>query len=118
MTTFKEHVVGSIKHIANAIQAGQIAPKEAAQQLQAVLADLPIWQHSDKVYSYLYSVLEKLGQDAWKQEVARAKKTRRKVKGITPTDEMDDIIKALDKGDEEELKGLQLKYKTQNYYQK
>ena len=74
-------------------------------------AALPTWPGADQVYSRLYRLLEKMGADNWKAEVARAKKARRKPKpGAMSTPEMDEIIEALNKGDEEKLKGLMHKY--------
>jgi DNA-binding GntR family transcriptional regulator len=74
-------------------------------------AALPKWPGADQVYSRLYRLLEKMGADAWKAEVARAKKARRKPNpNNVKTDDMADIIDALNKGDEERCKGLMHKF--------
>lgn len=75
------------------------------------VANLPDWPGADHVYSYLYKVLEQLGAENWKAEVERAKKRRVKPKPPRPTSDMETIMDALGKGDEEQLKALQMKYK-------
>ena len=75
------------------------------------VANLPDWPGADHVYSYLYKVLEQLGAENWKAEVKRAKKRRVKPKPPRLTSDMETIMDALGKGDEEQLKALQMKYK-------
>lgn len=77
-----------------------------------VRGETPDWPGSDVVYSRLYRLLEKMGADNWKSAVEQAKKRRRKVKPPAPTEDMKTIIKALDKGDEEELKGLMHQFRA------
>lgn len=73
--------------------------------------NLPQWTGASAVYSYLYKVLEQLGAEEWSRTRAAAKKRGRKPHGIGPTDEMKEIIEALNRGDEETLKAIQMKYK-------
>lgn len=80
-----------------------------------VIAETPEWPGADAVYSYLYKVLEKMGSDNWAAEVAQAKKRRTKPASPHPTDDMKNIMDALDAGDEERLKDLHMKYKTSRY---
>jgi len=80
------------------------------------ISNLPKWKGADRVYSYLYRVLEKMGLENWQAELATSKKRRRKIKkSPAPTEDMVMIIKALNKGDEESLKGIQMHYKTVRY---
>ena len=67
------------------------------------ISNLPKWKGADRVYSYLYRVLEKMGLENWQAEVARSKKRRRKIKkSPAPTEDMVMIIKALNKRLDEE----------------
>ena len=76
-------------------------------------AALPKWKGADQVYSRLYALLDKMGADAWKAEVARAKKARRKPNpNSVVSDDMKATTDALNKGDEEQLKGLVHKYQA------
>lgn len=83
--------------------------------LKTKAAATPRWPGADAVYSYLYRVLERMGKENWQAEVARAKKKRSRPKPPRPTDDMEEIMKALDGGDEETLKGIQMRYKTRRY---
>jgi hypothetical protein len=75
--------------------------------------NLPSWPGASSVYSYLYKVLEELGAEWWSREVAAAKKKGRAPRPpFTVPEEMSDIIDALDEGDEETLKAIQMTYKT------
>jgi hypothetical protein len=76
---------------------------------------IPEWPGASAVYSTLYKVLDNMGAENWKAEVARAKKKRVKPRPPHPTDDMEAIMRALDAGDEESLKALQLKYKVSRY---
>lgn len=60
---------------------------------------LPNWNGADAVYSRAYCALELMG------------KCLKPVKGrVTPTQDMTDLIEALNKGDEERIKGLLLRF--------
>jgi len=83
---------------------------ELRAAFRRVLASTPSWPGADKIYSRLYKVLEMMGHAEWKSQVAQAKKRRRKLNRFTPTGDMQDIIDALDNGDEEELKALNLEH--------
>jgi len=83
---------------------------ELRAAFRRVLASTPSWPGADKIYSRLYKVLEMMGHAEWKSQVAQAKKQRRKLKRFSPSGGMQDIIDALNKGDEEELKALNLEH--------
>jgi hypothetical protein len=64
---------------------------------------LPTWTAAPEVYSTAYRVLDRMA--------ARGHVTMRKVRGKTqcdPSEEIRDLIDALNKGDEERIKGLLL----------
>lgn len=77
-----------------------------------VEAATPDWPGADVVYSRMYRLLEQMGKDNWETAVRQARKKRRKVRPPTPTGDMQDIIEALDEGDEERLKGLMHRYQA------
>ena len=66
--------------------------------LTELLAATPDWPGADAVYSYLYTVLERMGAENWKAEVSRAKKRRTRPKAPRPSEEMEDIMR-LNMGD-------------------
>jgi ribosomal protein L16 Arg81 hydroxylase len=78
--------------------------------------NLPAWPGASKAYSFLYAVLRDLGASAYAAQVTTARKHRRAVK-FHPTDEMREIIEALNKGAEATIKGLKLHYIQQQLYQ-
>jgi hypothetical protein len=73
-----------------------------------VSGNLPAWPGASAVYSYLYAVLQKLGAEAASE---RPRKIRRNGLTCTVPEEMRMIASALDVGNEETLKSIQLRYK-------
>ena len=69
--------------------------------------NLPKWLGASKVYSVAYRFLD---QSAKNSNVKIVKKIR-----TTPSPEMIELIDALNKGDEEILKGLLLKWRSWGY---
>ena len=59
------------------------------------MSNLPDWPGASKVYSKAYMVIEQMSNG----------------------EEKDELIEALNKGDEEKIKGLLLLYLTYGYYQ-
>ena len=76
--------------------------------------NLPQWPGAGAVYSYLYRALEKLGAANWRTAQRRSK-NRRTFRCPSPTEDMVDIIAALNSGDEERLKYYHLHYKVRKY---
>jgi hypothetical protein len=79
------------------------------------LGNMPAWPGASQAYSHLYKVLEKMGADNYKAEVAAARKRGRKPRPPQPTEEMKEIMEALDAGDEERVKGLKLRYLNEGF---
>ena len=79
---------------------------------------LPSWPGAEHVYRTLNKVAEKLCADAYAKQLAAHRKRGRKglPKTFTPPDEAEEIIRALNKGDEETLKGIQMRYMTAEFY--
>ena len=70
----------------------------------------PAWPGAESVYRYLYRVLAKLGQAEWQAHRRSRKRTR-----FCPSADMRDLTRALDTGDENQLKGIQLNYKCRGW---
>lgn len=81
--------------------------------------NLPPWPGASSVYSYLYRVLEKRSNEAylqrkeagWHRKKTKADKARDRI----VSDEFRDVISALNKGDEETLKAIQMHYRQMGY---
>ena len=79
----------------------------------------PPWPGASSVYSYLYRVLEKRSNEAylqrkeagWHRKKTKADKARDRI----VSDEFRDVISALNKGDEETLKAIQMHYRQMGY---
>lgn len=107
---------------AEGLEEARRGPRAYAGRPRHDEGNLPGWSGASHVYSYLYGVLERLGAENWRREVERARKQRRKPgehfgrpQAPAPTEEMVTIIEALDRGDEEELKALQMQYKSARF---
>lgn len=84
------------------LQAGRLV-REAAQILQP-LQRLPQWEGASKTYSLAYKMLEIMNQDAY-AAFARRRNPRKRDRYSPPEDAVN-LIKALEEGDEELIKGL------------
>lgn len=79
---------------------------------------LPTWPGAQAVYRNLRAITEKLCAEAYASQKAAHRKAGRKglPKTFTPPVEAEDIISALNKGDEQTLKGIQMRYATAEFY--
>lgn len=66
------------------------------------MSNLPDWNGAAAVYSKAYAVLTRMS----KTQVTLSKLGRKTV--ATPSDDMNDLVQALNSGDEERIKGLLL----------
>lgn len=75
--------------------------------------------HADVVYGRAMRLLEKWGAANWEAQLRRHKhKPGRKLPPCpAPTQEMVDLIEALDRGDEERIKGILLAVNTREFYE-
>ena len=67
------------------------------------MSNLPEWPGAAHCYSQAYRLLEK-----WGARNYATTKFKGKIKCPTPSDEMKSLIDALDRGDEEKIKGILL----------
>jgi hypothetical protein len=72
---------------------------------------LPSWPHADKIYGRATRLLELMSQAGHATPAKFTKRGKLKTAGKT-TEEMDDLIAALNAGDEREIKALMLRYST------
>jgi hypothetical protein len=74
------------------------------------MSNLPTWAGASKCYSRAYKVLEVMAKNApgIPMPLSRPHKPYERKSSIVRTDEMDKLIKALDAGDEEIIKGILL----------
>lgn len=77
--------------------------REAAQILQR---DLPQWPGASKTYSLAYRMLAIMNEEA--QAAFLRRRTPRKRDRYFPPEDVNDLVRALDKGDEERSKGNHL----------
>ena len=73
------------------------------------ISKLPNWPGAKHCYSRAYRLLERWGAANHAAAVANFKGKHRRVGGVScpaPTDEMVSLIDALNKGDEEKIKGI------------
>lgn len=71
------------------------------------ISKLPCWPGAEHCYSRAYQLLERWGAANYTAAVANFKGKHRRVGGCpAPTDEMKSLIDALNKGDEEKIKGI------------
>lgn len=76
-----------------------------------IISNLPKWLGAEHCYSRAYRLLERWGTANYAAAVANFKGKRRRVGGALvipcpPTDEMKSLIDALNRGDEEKIKGI------------
>jgi len=74
------------------------------------MGNLPNWPAASAVYSKAYKALEKMAESHVTISHWYGKSK------CSTSEEMDELIKALDKGAEEKIKGLLLLYKEYGYY--
>jgi hypothetical protein len=79
--------------------------------------NLPSWKNADRVYSNAYKMLESMAKNG---HVQIEKNLNRQVNTYPKThcvvsDDMNNLIEALDNGNEEEIKGLMLLYRAYNF---
>lgn len=72
---------------------------------------LPSWPGASKVYSKAYKALDVMARRGHVELRGRGKRKR-----AYPSQTMQDLIEALDTGDEERIKGLLMLYKDYGYY--
>lgn len=76
---------------------------------------VPNWISADKVYSYLYKALEIMGKCNYESSIRTVKNRNKKSRCPIPTEEMNNIIKALNSGNEELLKSYYVEYKIRRF---
>ena len=76
---------------------------------------LPNWKGASELYSVAYRILERMARDGHGTAPRIHKRTLRVLRQGSTSTEMDTLIKALNKGDEEEVKGLLLSYPYDRY---
>ena len=86
------------------------------------MADLPSWNGADKVYSNAYKMLDVMSKNGHvKTSFGQTGKDQYGNKvfgsGIScyPSEDMNNLIEALNKGDEEKIKGLMLLYRSYGF---
>lgn len=72
------------------------------------MSNLPEWPGADSVYKSLGEITRNMGFREYSEFSKRKKK--RKSDKFVPSDELKEIIAAMNDGDEETLKGLKLQY--------
>ncbi len=81
--------------------------------------NLPKWSGADRVYSNAYKMLKTMGESG---HVSREFGRQKNEYGwgpvdyyCIPDDDMNNLIEALDKGDEEKIKGLMMLYRSYGF---
>ena len=78
------------------------------------ISNLPKWEGADKVYSVAYTILANMGR-AGHVTSPKLSKRGKVLRPGTVSEEMQALIEALDKGEEERIKGLILSRRYFSY---